>query len=128
MVFASRDNTRPALKYLKIVEEKAIATNGHILIATDVVKDDTEVPAEILLKSYEGKAGILTIGLNPTYGKQVFEFLEKFVYSKSPNKTDYPKCVKLTFYSSTDAIKIEAKNLDTDQNLTALLMPCRLEP
>ena len=126
MVFSTKDR-RPALQYLKIVEDKAIVTDGHILIATDLPKDDAEINPEVILKDYETKTPVLTIGLNSALARKIFEFLEQFTDSKVNKKLAIPGIVKLSFYSSNEAIKIEAKNETTGQNLTALLMPCRIE-
>lgn len=124
-VFASKEDTHPSLQYLRIEEGKTFATDGHILIMTELAKSDGIEPnfnsALSLIRDIEPK---IKIALDPAKAKKIFEFLTKFTGS---NGKDRVRTVTLSLYEVSKPIKIEARNDKTEQNLVALLMPCGLE-
>jgi hypothetical protein len=127
-IFRSNGDLRPVLSFLMVRPEdkKTIATDGHIMIEVDlpvVGEKMIEPDFAAVEKRLEGKTPVITIGLNPSKAKKVFEFLERFVDSTE----DITRVVSLKFYSPTDAIVIEALNGKTGQECRVLLMPCRID-
>jgi len=127
-IFKSTDPfMRPALSFLMVIpgENKTIATDGHVMVEISLPIVGTNVPDPdfaAVEKMLEGKSPVITIGLNPSKAKKVFEFLERFVNSTE----DVTRVISLKFYSPTDAIEIEAENGETKQKCRILLMPCRI--